>query len=50
MANMPIMTNKSNMINMEQVTAMKDTQISKVLENIGQSVADFDSCKCPAVK
>jgi len=34
----------------ETVTAMKDTQISKVLENIGQSVADFDSCKCPAVK
>jgi len=34
----------------ETVTAMKDTQIGKVLENIGQSVADFDSCKCPAVK
>jgi len=34
----------------EQVTAMKDTQIGKVLKDIGSSVADFDSCKCPAVK
>merc|ERR1712037_700588 len=34
----------------EEVTTMKDTQLSRVLENIGQSVADFDSCKCPAAK
>jgi len=34
----------------EAVTEMKDTQLSKVLENIGQSIADFDSCKCPPVK
>jgi len=29
---------------------MKDGQLSKILENIKSSVADFDSCKCPAVK
>jgi len=34
----------------EAVTAMKDTQIGKVLENIGQTVENFDSCKCPPVK
>jgi len=34
----------------EAVTEMKDTQLGKVLENIGQSIADFDSCKCPPVK
>jgi len=34
----------------EEVTTMKDSQLSRVLENIGQSVADFDSCKCPAAK
>jgi len=34
----------------EQVTAMKDTQISRVMTNIGESVEDFDSCKCPTVK
>jgi len=34
----------------EAVTNMKDNQISKVMESIGQTVADFDSCKCPAVK
>jgi len=34
----------------EAVTTMKDGQISKVLETIGSTVADFDSCKCPAVK
>ena len=33
-----------------QVTAMKDTQISRVMTNIGESVEDFDSCKCPTVK
>jgi len=34
----------------EMVTNMKDSQIKRVMENIGQSLADFDSCKCPAVK
>jgi len=34
----------------EEVTAMKDGQISKVLERIGSTVAEFDSCKCPPVK
>jgi len=34
----------------EAVTEMKDGQLSKILENIKSSVADFDSCKCPAVK
>ena len=29
---------------------MKDGQLSKILENIKSSIADFDSCKCPAVK
>ena len=33
-----------------QVTEMKDGQLSKILENIKSSIADFDSCKCPAVK
>jgi len=34
----------------EAVTEMKDNQISKVLESIGQTVENFDSCKCPPVK
>merc|ERR1712212_528683 len=34
----------------ESVTNMKDSQISKVLKSIGETIADFDSCKCPAVK
>jgi len=34
----------------EAVTDMKDKQISQVMANIGASVSDFDSCKCPAVK
>jgi len=34
----------------EAVTTMKDTQLSRLLTNIGRSVADFDSCKCPAIK
>jgi len=34
----------------ETVTDMKDSQISKVMRAIGESVADFDSCKCPTVK
>merc|ERR1719158_1220233 len=34
----------------EAVTNLKDNQIRRIMENIGQTVADFDSCKCPAVK
>jgi len=34
----------------KNVNAMKAAQISKVLENLGESVANFDSCKCPPVK
>ena len=33
-----------------QVTTMKDSQLIRVHKDIGRSVADFDSCKCPAVK
>ena len=33
-----------------QVTKMKDGQIRSTMERIGETVADFDSCKCPSVK
>jgi len=34
----------------EEVTKMKDGQIKSTMERIGETVADFDSCKCPSVK
>ena len=34
----------------KQVTKMKDGQIGSTMERIGETVADFDSCKCPSVK
>jgi len=34
----------------EEVTAMKDEQIKKVLVHVDSSIADWDSCKCPTVK
>merc|ERR1719320_1262189 len=34
----------------EQVNAMKDSQVSMALTNLNTSIKDFDSSKCPAVK
>jgi len=34
----------------EEVTAMKDAQLEKVLENIKSSIDEWDSCKCPPTK
>jgi len=34
----------------EQVNAMKDSQVSAVLTNLKSAIKDFDSSKCPAVK
>ena len=33
-----------------QLNAMKDSQVSRILTTINTSVKDFDSSKCPAVK
>merc|ERR550517_1313204 len=34
----------------EAVTGMKDNQLGRVLERIGSTLADWDSCKCPPMK
>jgi len=34
----------------EEVTAMKDDQIKRILTTLESSVAEWDSCKCPTVK
>jgi len=34
----------------EAVMGMKDNQLGKILEPIGSSLADWDSCKCPPMK
>merc|ERR1719356_1940244 len=34
----------------EEVTAMKDEQLKKVLKNVKSSVKDWDTNKCPATK
>jgi len=34
----------------EEVTAQKDEQLKRVLEQLNSSIAEWDSCKCPTVK
>ena len=34
----------------DQVNEFKEQQMNKMMEHIGATMDDFDSCKCPSVR